>query len=87
MSKSAEKTVGLKTDGGWPMPTEPATATITRLFTPKTFAETLGIGKRTFQTWRAAGKLPAPDLIEGRIIRWRPETVDRWLRERAEVNT
>lgn len=50
---------------------------------PKDFRTYLGISKRTFETWRAAGKLPLPDLDEGRVIRWRWETVERWFHERG----
>ena len=54
------------------------------LLSPKEFARLLGIGRRTFQTWRASDKLPAPDLHVGKIIRWRPETVQRWLDDRSK---
>lgn len=49
------------------------------LLTPVEFAAYLRIGKRTFHTWKAAGRLPVPDLQIGKSLRWRRSTVDRWL--------
>lgn len=47
------------------------------------FAKLLGIGRRTFQTWRAAGKLPLPDLRIGHTVRWRASTVEAWLADQT----
>ncbi|MCZ2110506.1 MAG: helix-turn-helix domain-containing protein, partial [Dehalococcoidia bacterium] len=49
------------------------------LLSPREFQAFLGVSRRTFQSWRAGGKLPAPDLHIGRILRWRPSTVTNWL--------
>lgn len=49
------------------------------LMTPTEYARYLRIGKRTFHTWKAAGRLPVPDLQIGKSLRWRRSTVDRWL--------
>lgn len=55
------------------------------LLSPSDFWRYLNIGRRTFCTWRAAGKLPAPDLAEGRIIRWRMSTIEEWLAGRNQA--
>ena len=52
-----------------------------KLFSPSDFARQLGIARRTFQTWRAAGKLPPPDLHIGKTVRWEEATVRSWLNE------
>lgn len=41
-------------------------------------AERLGISRRTFQSWRDLGWLPAPDLSRGRTRRWKVETIEKW---------
>lgn len=53
------------------------------MIAPESFARFIGIGRRTFQTWRAAGKLPPPDLHMGKTLRWRRDTIDRWLAAQA----
>jgi len=58
--------------------------TLDALLSPSEFAQLLGIGRRTFQSWRAAGKLPTPDLHEGKIIRWRRTTIQSWLDDRSK---
>jgi hypothetical protein len=35
--------------------------------------------QRTIRRLRAAGKFPPPDLRVGRLPRWKPETVRRWI--------
>lgn len=52
---------------------------IGRLLSPKEVATLLNISRRTFQTWRAAGRLPDPDLRIGKVIRWRAESIDAWM--------
>jgi predicted DNA-binding transcriptional regulator AlpA len=61
----------------------PEAAPLAALLTAEDFRRILSIGRRTFQTWRAAGRLPAPDLEIGKVLRWRPETVEAWLAEAA----
>lgn len=46
-------------------------------------ARVFGVGRRTVERWRAGGMLPPPDLAVGRVKRWRPSTVARWLEERT----
>lgn len=55
------------------------------LVSPEAFAAFLSIGRRTFQTWRAVGKLPPPDLALGKTIRWRRATIDAWLEARQRL--
>ncbi len=50
------------------------------MLTPAEFARLLNISRRTFQTWRAAGKLPSPDLQIGKVIRWKTETINEWIK-------
>lgn len=38
--------------------------------------------RREVERMRASGRLPKPDLLVGRrSLRWRPETLRRWLKE------
>ena len=41
-------------------------------------AKLLGSGVRTVRTWDAAGKLPAPLRIGGRVV-WRVNEIRAWL--------
>lgn len=41
-------------------------------------AELLSSSVRSIRTWDAAGKLPAPIRIGGRVV-WRLEEIRRWL--------
>lgn len=48
-------------------------------------ADYLGIGVRTCKRWVAEGEIPAPDLRLRGVVRWHPDTIDRWLvRHRRE---
>ncbi|QNN24114.1 helix-turn-helix domain-containing protein [Planctomycetales bacterium ZRK34] len=47
-------------------------------------AATLNIGDRTVRRWVAEGTLPPPDLRLRGIVRWRPETIERWLNKQGE---
>jgi len=42
-------------------------------------ANYLNIGARTLWRWTSAGRFPRPDLREGRVVRWRRQTVEDWL--------
>ncbi len=53
-----------------------------RMLSPNDLAALLNVSKRTVQTLRAAGRLPAPDLHIRKILRWRPETITNWLAQR-----
>lgn len=41
-------------------------------------AKLLGAGVRTVRTWDAAGKLPAPIHIGGKVV-WRTDEIRDWL--------
>lgn len=45
-------------------------------------ARLLGCGLRTVRTWDAAGKLPAPIRLGGRVV-WRLDEIRAWLRAGA----
>lgn len=42
-------------------------------------AQALGIGRRTLERERSAGRFPPPDLHIGKAPLWKPETVRRWV--------
>ena len=42
-------------------------------------AELLGVSRRLIERDRAAGRFPRPDLVIGRMPRWKPETIRRWI--------
>ena len=44
----------------------------------KRFADLLGAGVRSIRTWDAAGKIPAPIRIGGRVV-WRVREIRSWL--------
>jgi predicted DNA-binding transcriptional regulator AlpA len=67
-----------------PDPTPPAdrrpVATVERLaLRLDEVARSLGIGRRTLERERSAGRFPAPDLLIGKAPLWRPETIRRWV--------
>lgn len=41
----------------------------------------LSCSRRLVERLKAAGELPRPDLRIGRMPRWRPETIRRWIGE------
>lgn len=47
------------------------------------FAEALLVSRRTLERMLSAGKVPRPDLRAGRMPRWKPETVRRWIDSQA----
>lgn len=49
-----------------------------RLLSIKDLCVLAGISRRTVYRIRAAGQLPTPVRIGGRL-RWRPEDIERWL--------
>jgi excisionase family DNA binding protein len=42
-------------------------------------ARILNASRRTIERLRSAGKLPKPDLLIGKMPRWRHETVRDWI--------
>jgi predicted DNA-binding transcriptional regulator AlpA len=53
------------------------------LLKPADVARILNIGVRTMWRWVSSGKIPSPDFREGRIVRWRPQTIELWLQEKC----
>lgn len=51
---------------------------MTELLTTKQLAERLQCSERTIATWRKLG-LPAIEIKVGRLVRFDPQAVERWL--------
>jgi predicted DNA-binding transcriptional regulator AlpA len=43
----------------------------------------LGCSRRLLERMRAAGKLPHPDIMIGRMPRWKAETIRDWIERRG----
>jgi hypothetical protein len=41
--------------------------------------QVLGLGRRTIERERSAGRFPPPDRTVGKALLWVPETLRRWL--------
>lgn len=52
-----------------------------QLLTKQQVAELLQVSTRTIDRWTDAGKLPAVKMPSGHTIRYRPEDVDRIMRD------
>jgi len=57
------------------------------LLSPATLSRRLAISKSTLARWRKHRRIPPPDLSEGRIVRWDPETITAWLKSRKPRTT
>lgn len=58
----------------------PAVTTVLHpLLSIKKVAAALDCSRRVFERLRASGRFPKPDLLLGRMPRWRRETVQRWI--------
>lgn len=44
----------------------------------------LSVCRRKVESMRSSGRLPKPDLHLGRLPRWKPETIRRWIDALAE---
>lgn len=60
-----------------PVPNSPGI--IEPLLSIDDLARVLNCGRRTAERLLSAGKLPRPDLRIGRMPRWRPESIRRWI--------
>lgn len=49
------------------------------LLTTAELASFLGCSRRTIEKLKARGDLPAPDVLVGRMPRWRRETIEEWI--------
>jgi prophage regulatory protein len=70
-------------NGAVPLAAEPTPKRSRRRLSPlvvdaKRLAKLLCAGVRTVRTWDAAGKLPAPIRIGGRVV-WRVDEITAWL--------
>lgn len=54
-----------------------------QLLTIQDLADKLQVSTRTITNWLEEKKLPRPIRI-GRGLRWRPETIDNWLKKQAK---
>jgi len=45
-------------------------------------AERIGVTPKTWTSWVARGKAPAPDYRLGRTPGWEPATIDEWIQRR-----
>ena len=49
----------------------------------KDVAKACGVTYRTVQNWRMCGVLPPPDFVLGKVLRWRRETIEHFIRTRS----
>ena len=49
--------------------------------------EYLGVSAKTLRNWRQKGKGPPWIRLEGGGVRYRPDDLERWLEELAEVES
>lgn len=62
-----------------PAPTKPAAVAVSPfVVAAKALAVMLDSSERTIRTWDAAGKLPTPLRIGGRVV-WRVSEIESWL--------
>ena len=62
-------------------------AAVPKLLTTKEVAEILGeVSTRTLEDWRRQGKGPDFVTISGKMVRYRPVAIDRWLRAHERGN-
>lgn len=62
-------------------------AEIRPLLHPKVVAHHLGVSTRTLEGWRYRGGGPRFVVLGPRCIRYRPEDVDAFIRDRMATNT
>lgn len=68
-----------------PTDTDPSASTAL-VVDARSLAAMLAAGVRTVRTWDAAGKLPAPVRIGGRVV-WRVDEIRAWLAAGAPNRT
>ena len=49
----------------------------------RAIANCAGVTYRCVQAWRKKGELPPPDFALGGVIRWRPSTIQEFLKSRS----
>ncbi len=60
-----------------------ATLTFPTLLTSEEAAEVLGIKPGTLEVWRCTHRYPLPYVKVGRSVRYRPDDLEQFLRERT----
>jgi predicted DNA-binding transcriptional regulator AlpA len=60
---------------------EAATPLVAPLLSIADLTHILNAGRATVERLKSSGKLPKPDLKIGRMPRWKPETIRRWIDE------
>jgi hypothetical protein len=56
-----------------------ATQAIEPLMSIDDLAEVLKCSRRGVERLRASGRFPKPDIVVGRMPRWRPGTIRKWI--------
>lgn len=59
----------------------------TELLTTEEAAARMGLRPQTLCVWRTAGRYNLPYVRCGRLIRYRPEDIDAFLRGRTQTHT
>jgi predicted site-specific integrase-resolvase len=52
----------------------------------KVAAKILGVTPGTLQVWRSTGRYALPFVKVGRLVRYRPSVLKRWLESRTRVS-
>jgi excisionase family DNA binding protein len=60
-------------------PTEAPPTALSPLVGYVELTATLGISRRAAERMVAAGTLPSPDVRIGRLVRWKPSTIQAWI--------
>ena len=58
-----------------------------RLLSTATAAETLGVSPSTLEGWRVRGGGPPYVKVAGRVVRYRPSDLDKWVAARVFGST
>ena len=54
-----------------------------KLIRPSELAEILGVSTVTLWRWKRSGILPNTIQLGPRLVAWREETIDEWLKEKG----
>lgn len=68
------------------MKNEEPSKELQRMLRPSEVAEVIGISRRSFDRLRSRGEVPRPDFEQGKLLRWWPTTILRWLNTEGEMN-
>lgn len=67
-----------------PGPSNLSAAGIEPLLCIEDWSAALGCSRRMVERMRSAGRIPKPDVMVGKMPRWRPETFRRWIDAQAK---